>query len=89
MFIPSVGRIVHYLANNTAKPEAGLVVAVHDDNEDDKNRMRVTLVTWNSGGTQSTRTRVEYREPTIVMPVDGKTPTDVVDGEMWHWPPRV
>lgn len=61
---PTLGRIVHY--NNAGTIEPGLIVAVHNDE-------CVSLVTWNSGGTSSSRSSVAMGEG------EGR----------WNWPARV
>lgn len=61
---PSVGRIVHF--NNNGTKEAALIVFVHNDE-------LVNLVTWNAGGTQTTRTSMRL----------GGEPGQ------WSWPERV
>jgi hypothetical protein len=63
---PSIGRIVHYLSDPAGTPQAALVVNVISDD-------CIDLVTWNAGGTQSSRSGI----------VLGDKPGQ------WMWPPKV
>ncbi len=51
--IPSIGRIVHFLVDNSGVLEsrAGIIVAVHNDE-------CINVVHWNAGGTASCATSV-------------------------------
>ena len=60
---PTIGRIVHL--NKNGELNAAVIVAVHNDE-------CVSLVAWNSGGTQ-------YNERSVLF---GEGP------DRWNWPAR-